>query len=169
MLKFGELRLMIHLCHAHVNHWSSSKLTNWNRWCVKSSPPPDYLKHLSSVFDLVFEWLFLHLALHIHHCFPIIWVYMPTLEFYEYIHYLHLRDTFLIHYWHMYLALNVVLGRQDNTDTIKHFNVMYYNTIWILKTFLMFVCLYFQQSIANLLQLFIGIVLKPMNTCKIAY
>lgn len=58
---------------------------------------------------------------------------------------------------------------QDNTDTIKHFNVMYYNTIWILKKFLMFVCLYFQQTLANLLQLFIGIVLKPMSTCKVAH
>lgn len=54
MLKFGEYHLMIHLCHAHVNHWSCSKLTNWNRWCVKSSPPPDYRKHLS--FAEVLSW-----------------------------------------------------------------------------------------------------------------
>lgn len=40
----------------HV-HWSSSKKTNWSRWSTKSSPRPDYLNHLSYVFQLCLRWL----------------------------------------------------------------------------------------------------------------
>lgn len=46
--------LVIHFWHVH---WSSSKKTNWSRWSTKSSPRPDYLNHLSYVFQLCLRWL----------------------------------------------------------------------------------------------------------------
>lgn len=58
MWEFCEACLAIHLCHAHVNHWSGSKPTNRNRWSVKSSSPPDDPKHLSYVSDMDLKRLY---------------------------------------------------------------------------------------------------------------
>lgn len=58
MWEFCEACLAIHLCHAHVNHWSGSKPTNRNRWSVKSSSPPDDPKHLSYVSNMDLKRLY---------------------------------------------------------------------------------------------------------------
>lgn len=58
MWEFCEACLAIHLCHAHVNHWSGSKPANRNRWSVKSSSPPDDPKHLSYVSDMDLKRLY---------------------------------------------------------------------------------------------------------------
>lgn len=110
MLEFCEVCLVIHLCHAHVNHWRSSKPTNWNRWWVKWSPPPEYPKRLSYVFDLGVKQLYgtvrtylsllgPHLGLHAFIRFQGQSQGVSRLQrrhsVYTFIHRLHLRYTFI--------------------------------------------------------------------------